>query len=52
MTVVLDFTLVVGVERSQDGVEVIFVGDEGEASLELVFGVAGLDFVCELGHFW
>ena len=36
----------------QDGVEVDFVGDEGEAFLELVFGAVGLDFVYELGHFW
>ena len=32
MTVVVDFTLVVVVEGGQDGVEVDFVSDDGEAS--------------------
>ena len=44
MEVVEDFALLGEVEGGQDGVEVIFMGDEGEAFLELTFGAAGLDF--------
>ena len=52
MAVVEDFALPDGVEGGQDGVEVVFMGDEGGAFLELAFGAAGLDFAYELVHFW
>ena len=52
MAVVEDFALLGEVGGAQDVVEVIFMGDEGEAFLELALGAAGLDFGYELVHFW
>ena len=44
MEVVEDFALLGEVGGGQDDVEVIFMGYEGEAFLELALGAAGLDF--------
>ena len=52
MAVVEDFALRGVIEGGQDGVEVIFMGDEGEAFLEMALGAAGLDFGYVLVHFW
>ena len=52
MVVVEGFALLGEVEGGQDGAEVIFMGDEGEAFLEMALGAAGLDFGYVLVHFW